>query len=338
MARADFREARRLLCAANLAYGVVAETGNVPEKIAIAPPVIASLDVFGGLQRAVGFERGSFRTCESVRRVGIDAFVYGETNDVAVLAFRGTLPVRLAVEVDRIAPVVADWFNNTRARLVTGTPFGLPGYVHQGYANSLSTLWTAAGGLADLLPALRSAVRQGRRLLVTGHSKGGALAQLAALRLASIGDPDLRPEAVYTFAAPRAGNHAFARAFERALAGRVWRFEYQDDLVPHLPPSEGAWFALRSALLEVQHTQGGGAWAALQACLAAVSGVGAYASAGRLQFIDWDGKLCDRDTPSLREERLARLRRALAFSFPEVSRAHLPMRGFGYMNFLERHA
>ena len=325
MPRADLQLAHRLLCASNLAYGIESNSHG-EDSFAITPPILPSKGIIDALVDAVGFEPGSVRACQASGRVGIDAFVYGETAELAILAFRGTLPMRLAVESDRTNQIAADWFNSTRARLVAGTEFGLPGYVHRGFGVSLQALWSAAGGLAELLPAVRYAASRGRRLMVTGHSKGGALAQLAALRLASTGVPDLTPAEIHAFAAPRTGNQTFAHAFDHAFPGRAWRFEYRDDIVPHLPSCKSLWFAVRSALRGVNAAltqQPGGKF-------------GCYQSAGYLQFIDWDGELRNGETASLRQERSERLIRALARSLPEVSRSHLPMRGFGYMDFLER--
>jgi hypothetical protein len=334
----DFAEAHRLLCACNLAYGVTS-SGENPDSLAVVRPVLPSMDVIEAMQAAVAFESGSFYAHETSDRNGIDAFLYGETNDAAVLAFRGTLPARLTADLDRVEQIAADWFNNTRAALVDGRPQGLTGHVHRGYARSLNSLWTSAGGLESLLPRLRAATASGKRLLLTGHSKGGALAQLAALRLAATGEPGLRPAVVATFAAPRAGNHQFASAFDQTFANLAWRFEFQDDFVPHLPPAEGLSFAFRAALHEVvaDLTSGRDAvsWTTLAPSFDALTRIGTYESAGRLQFIDWNGELRDQDSMPLRAERLERLRRALAFSPGEVTRAHLPMRGFGYMGFLE---
>ena len=338
MAIADLLTARRLLCACNLAYGVTAYVRS-PDDLAITPPVLASREVIAGLAAAVNFEPGSFCAYQSSSRAGIDAFLYGETDEYAILAFRGTLPARLVVDRDRLDRIFADWLNNARAHLVAGAGIGVPGYVHEGYAQSLDALWWGTGGLGELLPRLRAAVAQGRRLLLTGHSKGGALAQLAALRLAA-GGHGLRAAAVHTFAAPRAGNHTFANAFEGVLAGSVWRFEFQDDIVPHLPPTEALWFAVRSALRGTGSSLNGGfsegSWAALKARSQAIGEIGSYESVGQLQFIDWDDHLHDGDTPGLRDERVLRLVRAMALSLPEVSRAHLPMPGYGYMDFLDR--
>jgi hypothetical protein len=78
-------------------------------------------------------------------------------------------------------------------------------------------------------------------LYVTGHSYGGAQATLLAMMLRN--DPAYAPlfetlRAVYTFGAPMVGSPAFADACEsdEQLAGRVFRYVYDNDIVPQLPP------------------------------------------------------------------------------------------------------
>jgi hypothetical protein len=336
---AHWADAYRALCACNLAYGVTSSSGT--DGFSVVPPVLPSKAAIERLEGILSFRTGSVHFHQTPDRTGIDAFLCGETPNAVVVAFRGTLPVRLVVDPDRAQQILSDWFNNARAALIAGQSLGLAGYVHQGYAMSLDRLWTAEGGVESLFPVIRAAVRAGKRLLITGHSKGGALAQMAALRLATSDDPELLPHAVHTFAAPRAGNHEFAMAFDRQFPATAWRFEFQDDIVPHLPPTEAAWFALRAALgSDVPGTDGlFDEWspAAWQSKLAALSRIGTYESAGQLQFIDWEGRLRDQDTLALSAERLEHLLRALAFSLRDVARAHLPMRSFGYMDFLEAH-
>jgi hypothetical protein len=331
----DFPLAHRLLCAANLAYGVTEVTGEtgVLEPL---PPILRSPATVAELRAEAGFGDSPGHAHQAAGRYGIDAFLYEETAEAAILAFRGTLPLRLSAEPARVGRVLGDWLNNVRSSLVDGSPYGLPGYVHDGYADSLENLWNSPHGLSRLLGRIAEATASGKRLLVTGHSKGGALALLAALRLARTREPGLMPAGVVTFGAPRAGNAAFAEAFGQAFPTAAWRYEFQDDPVPHLPPSESAWFALREAFDHVLRSaaKSGWSWSAVGVLANFLANVGGYESAGRLLFIDWDGRPREEETPALRTERLERLARILARSPAELNRDHLPMRGFGYMDFL----
>jgi len=71
-----------------------------------------------------------------------------------------------------------------------------------------------------------------RSLVVTGHSLGGAMAQLAAEVLFKAGAAIL---AVYTFGGPRVGNDAWAAGYELILGSRTWRVVDELDLVPRVP-------------------------------------------------------------------------------------------------------
>jgi triacylglycerol lipase len=73
----------------------------------------------------------------------------------------------------------------------------------------------------------------GRLLHVTGHSLGGALATLAALRLQK---ERLYPvQTVYTYGSPRAGDSDFALAFDALLGTRCHRVVNNEDLVTRVP-------------------------------------------------------------------------------------------------------
>lgn len=68
-------------------------------------------------------------------------------------------------------------------------------------------------------------------LYITGHSKGGALAAGATVEFAEIFKGEI---VTYTFEAPRFFT-AEGKDMNQALLKNLWRFEYQYDLVPHVP-------------------------------------------------------------------------------------------------------
>lgn len=322
------RLAYRLLCASNLAYGVAA--GRRDERFMTITPVLPSREVIADLLAESALDPASVHTYETADGSGFDAFLYGETDSDAVLAFRGTLPLRLAAEPRRILQTLADWINNANASLIDARPFGLPGQIHAGFGASLQRLWQPDGGIADLLPRMRRAVARGKRLLVTGHSKGGALAALAALRLATSRDAGVDPAAVVTFAAPRLGDAEFRAVFDRTLIDCAWRYEYRDDIVPLLPPSDAFWQSLLARLTAADRPDP----EATTQPHVTDDPPGAYVSVGQLRFIDWDNQLVEQDTFELQKRRRQRLMQNLLTALPEVGKAHLPMRGYGYMDFL----
>jgi triacylglycerol lipase len=114
--------------------------------------------------------------------------------------------------------------------LVPGDPSGVPGRVHEGFTKALEPV---AARLDELVAQLKS-----RRVLlhVTGHSLGGALATLAALRFGRAGEAACPIHTVHTFGSPRVGDAAFVQAFEEQFAGRAYRFVNDEDLVTRVPP------------------------------------------------------------------------------------------------------
>ena len=119
----------------------------------------------------------------------------------AVLVFRGTTGFR-------------NWLLNLDVR-----PLKLEdqAVVHRGFAEALNAVWHL------LQPALE---RLTAPCFFTGHSMGGALAQLAATRF--------RPRAVYCFGAPRVGNHGYV---ERMRAVPTYRIVNQRDIFAMMPPA-----------------------------------------------------------------------------------------------------
>jgi triacylglycerol lipase len=97
----------------------------------------------------------------------------------------------------------------------------MPGRVHRGFLNQLNLIFDVVAGFLAMPP-------DGRPLLVTGHSQGGAVAVLATKALESRG---ITVTETYTFAAPRPGNADFAAS----VTTPVHRLEFGNDIVPHLP-------------------------------------------------------------------------------------------------------
>ena len=132
--------------------------------------------------------------------------------DKTVVVFQGTLTGRNAASV-------RDWLANFDA--YSENVDGFAGRVHRGFAGQLK-------GVAQLLIDDLTARKFAAPLYVTGHSQGGAVAVLATQALQAAGFP---VTATYTFAAPRAGNDAFADSVKTP----VFRLEFGNDIVPHVP-------------------------------------------------------------------------------------------------------
>ncbi|MEI9988357.1 MAG: hypothetical protein WDN69_37820 [Aliidongia sp.] len=160
----------------------------------------------------------------------------------------------------------------------------------------------------------RSAPRRPNKpFYVTGHSKGGAVTYLAAMRLRTA-YPAKFPVFVATFAAARAGNDLFAQAYDAAIPHSA-RFEYADDLVPHLPPSD--------AFIEM--------FKRVDFFAPTLNGLTpGYASVGDLHFIDWDGNLVG-DSNLLEFHRFTHLAELMVgFGFQTIADDHSIAPGAGY--------
>ena len=101
--------------------------------------------------------------------------------------------------------------------------------VHSGFLGGYNLVASAVKtGVQNLKAKYRNT-----KLIVTGHSLGGALAILSTADLKNVfGNVDY----TYTFGQPRVGNQAFANWF-RANHANTYRLVDYADIVPHLPPS-----------------------------------------------------------------------------------------------------
>ena len=130
---------------------------------------------------------------------------------------------------------------------------------------------------------LSRSVPVGKPVYFTGHSKGGALANLAAARWASE-NAGKTPPIVTTFAAAKPGDAHFQAAYDK-LVPHSLRYEYQDDIVPHLPP--GVEFRAMFAKVPLFNDFIANSNAKLP------EGAVGFVGVGDLKFIDWSGAIVD---------------------------------------------
>lgn len=157
--------------------------------------------------------------CDPVTWERDDAHVLlAESDGVHIVAFRGTANAR-------------DWIVDFDARPK----------LHPGLG------WCHAGFLDDVL-GVADQMRldlAGARVIVTGHSKGGAEALIFAGLLALAGQA---PEAVVTFGAPRAGYATLGAVLDQVA---VRQYRHGHDPVPSLPPEMSGWRHVREPLLQI---------------------------------------------------------------------------------------
>lgn len=107
-----------------------------------------------------------------------------EWDDVIIIAFRGSKNLH-------------EWVNNFKTWFVT-TPYGR---IHAGFYKTIEDVGPSLCRV--ILPGLLS----GAKIVITGHSRGGATATLFGAMLAL---NDYFVHAIYTFGSPRIGDKKFA--------------------------------------------------------------------------------------------------------------------------------
>lgn len=155
------------------------------------------------------------------------------TNGYILVLFRGT------DRVEGANPFDYDWgewiytdFNAIDAQ----TPCtGCPGKVHKGFKQSLEY----AGFKEELIKIITDNGGGSKKVWITGHSLGGAFAQLFAMNLHKAG---ITPQGLYVYNSPHAGDQAFAAALDDILPNqRFQRFEFLDDPISSGPPRTMNW-------------------------------------------------------------------------------------------------
>lgn len=129
------------------------------------------------------------------------------TGELLVVVFRGT-------------ESIGDWLTDVDFK--KHKRLNVP--VHRGFDRGLAKVWPWIQMYAE---------RAGLPVVLTGHSLGGALAQLCAYRLHY--ETNLSIACVYTFGSPRIGGVKFATDYEKHLGHKTFRIVNGPDLVPRIP-------------------------------------------------------------------------------------------------------
>mgnify|MGYP001095555336 CR=1 FL=1 len=151
---------------------------------------------------------------------------YDSKKDRIIVAFRGTTNLQ-------------NWITNLKTArtqfLNTGTS------VHIGFNSAyMSVRDKVLASVNEFLGAHRSA-----RIMVVGHSLGGALATLCAVDIALT--KGIKNIESYTFGSPRVGNQAFADLYKNKIPSG-FRVVHWRDIVPSVPPG---WFGFNHVQQEV---------------------------------------------------------------------------------------
>ena len=196
----------RLLCASGCAYDIA------PGACAYTPDLVFS--------PSVSYTSAPQSICSGID--SLNACLVGENADGIIVAFRGTLPLSVK-DPESLLDWLQDFFDVPKA-----AP-NVPGEVHSGfYDATMSIITGVAAAVQNLNPG------PAKKIFVTGHSLGGAMASIGAYILSQTYHCPIQQ--VVTFASPRPGDFAFQTGYEAVINNHV-RYENYQDLVPLLPPS-----------------------------------------------------------------------------------------------------
>ena len=168
-----------------------------------------------------------------------DLALVGIIPEGILVCCRGTQPPTLSSGPEFVSSWF-DWTNNVEAAADSGHRF--PGQVHKGFADAALDLWRDEGIDLGIKAGLERLIKlkPGATIYITGHSKGGALANLIASLVLGLGIASDHlaiapgPVEVVTFAAARPGGAEFRNALNGKV--KVTRYEVRTDIVPKLPP------------------------------------------------------------------------------------------------------
>ncbi len=191
-------------------------------------------ELLTGAVSMANLSNAAFGTSDADRRAGVraarfdyvdyeerpasnTAAIIARDRDVAVVAVRGSSSFQ---EFALDASVVVDPSAELRG-------------AHIGFATAARDL---TGWVVDTLDTLRA---DGvTTVWLTGHSLGGAVAQLLARRLVDRGFP---VERVMTFGSPAPGKAEWRTRYGSSLRSKTHLFENDGDIVPCTPPNEYQW-------------------------------------------------------------------------------------------------
>ncbi len=143
----------------------------------------------------------------STIKVGTDSLLIVEVGDKKIVAFAGSKDFQ-------------DWMNNFEFVKVKRDDLG---WIHNGFADSFDNL------KKPLL--VHPKINKFDNLIFTGHSLGGAVAQIMALHFQKLG---YNVVGCYTFGQPRVGNSDWKKNYEMARIP-TFRFVHGYDSVPNVP-------------------------------------------------------------------------------------------------------
>ena len=206
-----FETATKLCYWCEIAYDYNAKDGSVKDPADMA----TAMSLYG------------LKHVEFLKEAALDAnALLAWSNRIVLLSSRGTYSTRnlwADLKIWRVAhpPERGSYWLGTQP------------LVHRGFLQC----WISRSFNTRVLESVKRAVKVGgpnMRVLITGHSLGGAVAQLAAFDIKEYCGLNSGQIAVYTFGCPRVGNYAFAEEYEHRIPN-TWHVVNNLDAVARSP-------------------------------------------------------------------------------------------------------
>mmetsp|Transcript_3148 Transcript_3148/g.5851 ORF Transcript_3148/g.5851 Transcript_3148/m.5851 type:complete len:439 (+) Transcript_3148:306-1622(+) len=254
------------------------------------------------------FRGASYRPGTVAKRItrGVNSALIGHTTDGITIAFRGTQTTSHL-----------DWLQNAALFLsdVDEEKYKIQGKIHAGFYRGTKSMWKPLRAITKEM--IQEAEDNGwsKDIYLTGHSKGGAMASIAALLLKR--DPNLPdPTYVCTFASARVGDSQFRDAYNERIHQTT--YEAHLDLIPFLPPSATVMEAMSeqmSGMIE------GVLWSETSSPKKD-NYKWDYQTLGNRKYINENGEIIEDVTRELDKKRIADIEENTIFSWDEFIQSH----------------
>lgn len=186
-------------------------------------------------------------TLTELRSVGFEEnhFIDVPTDDLTVLVSSNPQGILVAFHT---GSDLVDWLGDLQFGQLSGTEHGVQGKVHRGITEMLNRNWPYIVSRITLFQG-----EEDLPVWLTGHGTGGALATLAAARIANLGYP-LGP--LYTYGAPRMGDSEFATDLQEHTSDQHYRIVNEADLTARLIPAGSSGEEAAEAIFRGQEEEG----------------------------------------------------------------------------------
>src|ERR1044072_2216184 len=135
-------------------------------------------------------------------------------------------------DLDVITQVNWPYANTSDALIASGT--------NTAFTNVQTMQDTMGSGLSIADYLIANVIKAGKQVIITGHSLGANIANVyASYFVTTVTQQQLSASniSLYTFAAPAAGNAAFAKDLDTKLPA-AWHYQNSNDIIPNFPVSQ----------------------------------------------------------------------------------------------------